>query len=53
MSILPYGFKNAIMWKQPGPGRDWAGVEGTWSYVYSVSLNSDFTTKYIRMFIVL
>jgi hypothetical protein len=33
MNILPYGFEKAVFWKQPGPGRDWAGVESKWSYI--------------------
>lgn len=35
METLPYGFDHAVMWKQPGPGRDWANVEGKWSYLYA------------------
>merc|ERR1712093_808324 len=35
MDILPYGFERAVFWKQPGPGRDWAGVEGRWNYIYA------------------
>lgn len=42
MNILPYGYKNAVMWKQPGPGRDWAGVEGIWHYIYAFLDYSDF-----------
>lgn len=41
MEALPYGFEKAILWKQPGPGRDWANVEGKWSYLYAF-------TDYVR-----
>lgn len=35
MDVLPYGFSRAVMYKPPPSLRDWAGVEGDYSYIYA------------------